>query len=105
MTTNTFWCLFLGPSDILSVSSLNDKTACQLKAAEFLCYWYKSSVSVVDTDGTVGTSEEGGNKRLGIEGTILSMLSEGNDLKSPVQVQTVCLLTDIKYKKFFYGPK
>ena len=67
----------VGPTDIISTQTLNEKTAAQLEAAVFLCHWYGATVS---TPG--GTSDSDGTNHCQAGGTfdtrtlLLSMLSE-----------------------------
>ena len=67
----------VGPTDINSTQTLNEKTAAQLEAAVFLCHWYGATVS---TPG--GTSDSDGTNHCQAGGTfdtrtlLLSMLSE-----------------------------
>lgn len=66
-----------GPSDIVSTQTLNEKTAAQLEAAVFLCYWYGATVSTPggtsDSDGT-NYCQAGG--AFDTQTLLLSMLSE-----------------------------
>ena len=67
----------VGPTDIISTQTLNEKAAAQLEAAVFLCHWYGATVS---TPG--GTSDSDGTTHCQAGGTVdtrtllLSMLSE-----------------------------
>ena len=67
----------VGPTDIISTQTLNEKTATQLETAVLLCHWYGATVS---TPG--GTSDSDGTNHCQAGGTfdtrtlLLSMLSE-----------------------------
>lgn len=74
--------LYSGPRDILSVSALNPKSVCQLEAAKFLCYCYKNSVAAE------GRSDEDAAV-FDYKSALVSMLTEGLDLKKAVNVQIV----------------
>ena len=74
-----------GPCDILSVSTLNPKSVCQLDAARFLCYCYKNSVAA---EGRHGSSHEDAAV-FDYKSALLSMLTEEQDLKKAVNVQIV----------------
>ena len=63
-----------GMADVLSPSSLNAKTSCQLEAAQFLCGWYMNTAAVQGESGI--TAPPGGGEDFDPLMAVVSMLSK-----------------------------
>ena len=69
-----------GPGGILSSSVLSPRAQCQIEAARFLCLGYLNYAAV-----EVGSVFD-------YQSALLSMLTEGHDLKKPVHIQMVMVI-------------
>ena len=72
----------LGAQDLLSVSSLDDKSSCQVQAAHFLCHVYINWSIIHSTEDVTVVGEGVAGKKFDIKRTLVSLLSEHDKSKA-----------------------
>lgn len=79
--------LCAGPDSILSPGVLSARDKCQVTAARFICHCYGNQRAVGDSNATLLFNNQA---------ALLSLLTEGHDLRKPVHVQLVSAITYVQ---------
>ena len=91
--------LYIAPADVLSNSSLNDKSVCQIKAAKFLSHTYLCLSTCSHGDGDVPDTGGEGGVASNVQGTLLLLLE---DLSGALHVQLVSVSMATGHCCLFY---